>query len=442
MQRDAMADDTFHDSLWHATARPPPFLPPREGDERAEVAVIGAGYLGLSTALHLAGRGIRVVVVEEREPGYGASGRNTGFVVPSFVTSIGPSEVEDALGRPRAERLCRLVGGAGDRVFELVRQHAIDCDATQAGWLQPAHGRARAEWLKQRQGEWAAHGKMLTLLDREETFRLTGAPAYEGALLDPTGGHVNPLGYVRGLARSALAAGVAIRAGAPVIRLSRRGEGWALATSTGRIVAERALLTTNALTGALVPEVARSVLPLVVHQVATQPLDPVNRRVILPGNHSLSDTQRNIFAVRWTSDGRLVTGGVAMLAAGALRRLRRSLLARLEGVLPVVGPVEAKFAWSGVIALTRDLLPRVFEVDRGLFAAIGCNGRGLALSTALGAELAAFLATTDTDALSVPIGRPAPIRGHRVARHLPSVLLPWVRLRDRLEWGVRRPRPS
>ncbi len=439
--RDNVAADTFHDSLWHATAAPAPPIPPREGDETADVAVVGAGYLGLSTALHLAERGARVVVVEAHEPGFGASGRNTGFVVPSFVTPVGPREAEAALGAPRAARLSRLVGGAGECVFDLVRRHGIRCDATQAGWLQPAHSRARLDFLIRRQGDWARHGKTLKLLDRDETARLTGLTSYPGALLDPSGGHLNPLGYARGLARVALDAGVTMRAGAPVTEIHRGSRGWALATPSGRIVAEHAVLATNALIGPLVPEVARSVAPLVVHQIATRPLDPVNRERILPANHSLSDTRRDIFAVRWTPDGRLVTGGAAALAAGALGRLRRSLAARLRRLLPLIGPVEAEYAWSGVICLTRDLLPRVFEVDRGLFAAVGCNGRGLALSTAFGGELAAFVASGDPTALSVPVSRPAPIRGHLAARHLPSVLLPWARLRDRLETGAVHRRP-
>ena len=431
-----MAADTFFDSLWHATAAPAPDLPPREGDDAADVAIVGAGYLGLSAALHLAERGTRVVVVEAREPGFGASGRNTGFVVPSFVTSVGPKEVEAALGGSRAERLCRLVGGAGDLVFGLIRKHGIVCDAARAGWIQPAHSRARLDLLERRRADWAGLGKRLALLDREETVRLTGSPAWHGALVDPSGGHVNPLGYARGLARAALAAGATLRSSAPVTKLDRSSGGWRLATPCGRIIAERVLLTTNALTGSLQPEVARSVVPLVVHQIATRTLDPEHRRRVLPENHCLSDTRRDIFAVRWTPDGRLVTGGVAPPAPGAPGRLHRSLLARLESLLPIAGPFEADFAWSGVIALTRDHLPRVFDVDRGLFAAIGCNGRGLALATALGRELADFLATGDTAALSVPVVRPAPIRGHAVARHLPSVLLPWARLRDRLEARV------
>ena len=441
-KRKETATDTFHDSLWHATAAPAPDLRPRDGDDAADVAIVGAGYLGLSTALHLAGHGARVVVVEAREPGFGASGRNTGFVVPSFVTPIGPKEVEATLGRPRAERLCRLVGGAGRRVFDLVKRHRIRCDASEAGWLQPAHSRERLDLLRRRQADWARHGKTLTLLERDETARLTGFDSYHGALLDPGGGHVNPLGYARGLARAALAAGATIRVGAPVTAIRRGRQGWVLETPSGRIVAERAVLATNALTGPLAPQVARSTVPLVVHQVATRPLDSESRGRILPGNHCLSDTRRDIFALRWTPDGRLVTGGVAALAAGAPGRLRRSLLARLGRLLPLAGPVEAEYAWSGVICLTRDFLPRVFEVDRDLFAATGCNGRGLALSTALGEELAAFLAGGDRASLSVPISPPAPIRGHFAARHLPSVMLPWARLRDRLEAGTGRGRPA
>ena len=431
-----MAADTFQESLWHATAEPAPSIPPWEGDDTADVAIVGAGYLGLSAALHLAARGARVVVVEAREPGYGASGRNTGFVVPSFVTPVGPGRVETALGSAHAARLCRLIGGAGDLVFALIAKHRIACDAAPAGWLQPAHSAGRVAFLEQRRADWARFGKTLTLLDHGETARLTGARGYHAALLDPSGGHVNPLSYARGLARAAFGAGVTILAAAPVTGLRRAARRWTLETPRGRIVADTVLLTTNALTGRLAPRVAHSVVPVVVHQIATQPLDPVNRQVILPQNHSLSDTRRHVFAVRWTPDGRLVTGGLAAFAAGALGRLRRSLLARLKAMLPIVGPLRTEFAWNGVIAVTRDLLPRVDAVDDGLFAAVGCNGRGLALSTALGGELAAFLATADERALSVPLSRPTPIRGHIVVRQLPSILLPWARLRDRLEAGA------
>ena len=431
-----MAVETFRQSLWHATAEPAPDIAPWAGDARADVAVVGAGYLGLSSALHLAERGADVALIEAREPGFGASGRNTGFVVPSFATALGPSRVAAALGAERGARLCRLVGGSGDLVFSLIRRYGIACDAVQSGWLQPTHSPRRVRFLERRRDDWAGQGRALALLDRDETLRLTGAPGYRAALLDTTGGHLNPLGYARGLARAALEAGARIRTGAAVSGLRRDGRRWTLETPAGSVSAETILFATNALTGDLLPRVARSLVPLVVHQVATQPLDPINRRRILPEGHCVSDTRRDIFAYRWTPDGRLVTGGAAAWTPGASRRLPRSLVARLRRLLPLGGPVKVDFSWSGAIALTRDLLPRVFEVDGGLFAAFGCNGRGLALSTALGRELAAFLTRADSGALPVPIGPPAPVPAHSLARHLPSVLLPWARLRDRLEAGA------
>ncbi len=426
--------DTFQESLWHATAEPAPELPCWTEDVSADIAVVGAGYLGLASALNLAESGARVVVLEAEEVGHGASGRNTGFVVPSFVTGLGPREVKALLGPAHGERLCDLVGRSGDRVFELINKYDIRCDAKQSGWLQPAHSAERVGFLEQRRADWLQHGKTMQLLDRGTTVRLTGAPGYHGALLDKSGGHLNPLSYARGLARAAVGAGATIRTGARVTELHRDGQAWTLRMPAGQVRADKVLLATNALDADLAPRVARSMVPLVVHQIAAKVSDPASRQTILPENHCVSDTRRDIFAYRWTPDGRLVTGGAAAWAPGATGRLRRSLADRLRRLLPSLGPLTVDFAWSGIIGLTRDRLPRVFEVESGLFAALGCNGRGLALSTALGSELAAFL-RGDERGLSVPVSRPAPMRGHLVARHLPSILLPWARLTDRLETG-------
>ena len=129
--------------------------------DRAEVAIVGAGILGLSTALNLARAGVRTIVLEAHIPGWGASGRNTGFVVPSFVSALGPARVRALLGESAGRRLCELTGRSGDIVFELIRTHGIDCDAEQSGWLQPAHGPAFVDLLRRRQAEWAETGKTL-----------------------------------------------------------------------------------------------------------------------------------------------------------------------------------------------------------------------------------------------------------------------------------------
>src|SRR5262245_58522783 len=133
-----MDDAGFSDSLWSRMSVPPAALPPLEGEARCNVAIIGGGYLGLSTALHLAQAGASVRLLEAAEPGFGASGRNSGFVVPSFTTAHGPDSIKRVLGVEIGTRLATMIAGAGDFVFELIRRHAIACDAEQRGWLQPA----------------------------------------------------------------------------------------------------------------------------------------------------------------------------------------------------------------------------------------------------------------------------------------------------------------
>ena len=427
-----MKIDSLQGTLWKATAGPGPEYRPLEDHADTDVAIVGAGYLGLSTALHLADKGIRVVVIEAERPGFGASGRNSGFVVPSFVTSLGPSRVRDIAGSA-GDRMCLLVANSGNLVFDLIRERGIECDAEQTGWLQPAHGASRVSFLERRKADWASFGSSLDMLDRRETVRLTGVPSYHAALLDRTGGHLNPLGYAQGLARAATDAGAFIKINAPVLKVEREGRRWAIQFHGGRLAADSVLLATNALDTLLAPRFAKSVIPVVVHQIATVPLNEVNRETILPENHCASDTRRDIFAFRWTRDGRLVTGGMALGATGASRSVRNSFLTRLQSMVSISGPCNVEFGWSGVIAVTRNLLPQVCELESGLIAAVGCCGRGLALSTAIGRELAAFLCTGDRSELSVPVAPPAPIPGKAFAQHLPRLLLPWYRMRDWIE---------
>ena len=339
------------------------------------------------------------------------------------------------LGTHYGERLCRLVADSGNLVFELIREHGIQCDAQQRGWLQPAHCKQRVGFLEQRQKEWAAQGKTLELLGGTETARLTGVPAYPGALLDRTGGQLNPLGFTLGLARAAQRAGVTICADSPARELRRSGRRWVIHSDGRHLSADTVLIATNSLDSALVPHVGRSLVPVVVYQIATKRLDASNRQRILPEGHCATDTRRDIFAYRWTPEGRLVTGGIGLPGAGFSRHVYGSLLRRMHSLVPITGSCEIAFEWNGAVAITGDLLPKVFEVASGLFAAVSCCGRGLALSVALGREMAAYLGTRDPRALSVPVSKPSPLPAHWAVRHVPGLLLPWSRMRDKIEIG-------
>ena len=422
---------TLDDTLWRTITPPLPQLPPLAGAVTADVAVVGGGILGLSLALHLAEEGSSVVLLEAGEIGFGASGRNTGFVVPSFVGGIGPGDVARRLGPDRAERLSRFVGGSAEVLYALVRRHAIDCAPEQTGWLQPAHTDETLRLVEERVRQWSTLGQPVALLDRSEAQRLTGSPIYRGGLIDRSGGQINPLAYVRGLARAAVAAGARIHPRSPAISYERSEGNWQIRSANGVVRAAKAVFATNALVGDLAPDVARTIIPVRPYQVATQPLDDATRQRILPNRQPVADLHRHTFAYRWSPDNRLVTGGLAIVAtARAGPRIANGFLARLNRYLPDLPPLEPAFVWNGVIATTPSFLPEVWEIAPGLYAPIACNGRGVAIATAMGRALAGFLLREEGAALPVALGRPSPRAAHRLLSYGPSLWLGWNQLRD------------
>jgi glycine/D-amino acid oxidase-like deaminating enzyme len=270
----------------------------------------------------------------------------------------------------------------------------------------------------------------LHMLDRAETLRLSGSSGYLAALLDPTGGQINPLAYVRGLVGAAQAAGAVVYGHSPVVRYERVSGAWRLFTAHGSVTAENVYFTTNALIGNLIPEVARSQIPVTVYQIATEVLDEADRHVILPERHCLSDLRHQRVAYRWSACNRLLTGGVMAIKAGISKRMPKHYLARLRHVLPGRGPFRAAYAWQGTVGVTRDFMPRLMNLGSGMYAALACNGRGVTMATAFGRVLARFAVDGREADLPVPITRPNPIPLHRFIRHGPSLWLPWSRVQD------------
>ncbi|MGQ0677764.1 MAG: NAD(P)/FAD-dependent oxidoreductase, partial [Rhodospirillales bacterium] len=236
-------------SLWAATAPPGSPAPALHDPAEADVAVIGAGYTGLSAALHLAERGAQVVVLDAGEPGWGASGRNGGQVIPGL--KFDPDEIEAKLGPERGGKLVEFAAKAPDLVFDLIRRHAIACDAVRGGWLQPAHspaGRVRAE---RRAAEWARRGADVDVLDRAAMARALGSEAYCGGWIDRRGGAIQPLAFARGLAAACVARGVAVHGGTPAQTLTRGGGKWRIEAPGASVSADTVLLCTNGYTTGL-----------------------------------------------------------------------------------------------------------------------------------------------------------------------------------------------
>jgi len=418
-------------SLWAATAVPAPATTPLDSNAQADVIVIGAGYCGLSTALHLAERGVRVLLLEARQVGFGASGRNGGQVIAGLKHD--PGELLRMFGAEPGQRLIDFANGTADAVFGLIDKHGMDVPRVRQGWIQGAHTPAAVQLAERRARDWQAQGVAARPLDRNETARLLGTDKYFGGWLDPRGGGVQPLSYARELARAAQAAGAVIHTDTPVTQLARANGKWQAWTSRGlRVTAERVVLCTNGYTGDLWPGLRKTIIDANSFQVATEPLPDAVRKTILPEGHVSSDARNLLLYYRLDHMGRLLMGG-----RGSFREPDAGQpgdWSHLEHIVaklfPQAAGVPIAYRWCGHVAITRDYLPHLHEPAPGLLIDIGCQGRGVGLQTRMGQALAQYLGTGDAKALPVPLSdlRPFPLHGLR--RIYVSAVIGWYRMTD------------
>ncbi len=418
-------------SLWAKTAVAAPPTEPLVSDAQADVVIVGAGYCGLSTALHLAERGVRVVVLEAREIGFGGSGRNGGQVIPGI--KYDPSEIVALFGAEQGQRLIDFVGGTVDAVFDLIDKHGMDVQRVRRGWIQGAHTPDALRLAERRVRDWGAQGVATRLLDRTEAARLLGTDKYHGGWVDPRGGGVQPLSYVRELARAAQAAGVVIHTDSPVAQLAQQGGKWQAVTARGpKVSAERVVLCTNGYSDDLWPQLRKSIINANSFQVATDPLPDAVRRSILPEGHVSSDARNLLLYYRIDHEGRLLMGG-----RGSFREPKEGDVAdwsHLEHAVAKLFPQAAGIPfvhrWCGHVAITRDYLPHLHEPAPGLLIDIGCQGRGVGLQTRMGQALAEYVATGNPQALPVQPSGIAPFPLFALRRFYVSAVVAWYRLTD------------
>ncbi|KPP99482.1 MAG: sarcosine oxidase [Rhodobacteraceae bacterium HLUCCA12] len=407
-------------TLWHATTAQPAPRPGPKAGATTDVAIIGGGFLGLSCALQLALAGVSVRLLEARRIGWGASGRNAGFVVPHF-SRADPAMIRSRLGADAGARLLDLVAQGGDMVFDLARRAGLGAQAEQVGWLQPAHSAAMAQALQARVREWQALGRPVEWLSAADMAARSGMSIYHGAMRDASGGMINPLAYALGLARLAENAGTVLHEETPVTAVERARDGWTLRTPAGALHAGRVLLATNAETLGAARPLGRAVLPLTVHQIATAPLDAETVARIAPHREPASDTRTNIFTWRLDAENRLISGGMALMPIGAGSRLPQKILQRAIAELRLSADTALAHAWQGTAAMTTDALPLLSELQPGLIGAVGCNGRGVAFTTSLGRALAQAMDSGGSLPLPAKTAMPIPFRPF--ARHAPALVL-------------------
>lgn len=425
-------------SLWAVTAPPEGHFPPLKGDREADVAVVGGGFSGLSTALHAAEAGASVVLLEAQSIGFGASGRNNGQVIP-VLSRLEPDAMETRYSAMGADgvrvgtRFAALVRDSAATLFDLVRRLDLACEAEQTGWLQPVHTPGRMRLAQARFEAWRRHGSDVALLDAGEMRRRLGSPLYFGGLLMPTGGHINPLALARELARAAAAKGVAIHTGSPATDVAREAGGWRIATPGGTVRATTVVAATNAYSAGPWDEMRRTVVPVLSWQMATEPLPEHVGRTVLPGREAASDTRGDLRFFRPTADQRLVTGGALVLDRGGAGRVAALVRQRLAETFPQLGEVAIDYVWNGYIGMTNDFSPRVLDLGPDAFGWAGCNGRGVALSIALGRELARLIGGADPATLALPFEKPAPLPLHAALVRAAPFMLVRYRWRDSRE---------
>ncbi len=425
------AHEPQQDTLWRRTARAS-FVGGKAAPDETDVLLIGAGFTGLTAALHLARAGRRVVVLDAATLGEGASGQNAGFVVPNFAL-MDPDAVGQALGAQKGGALLDLVAGGADAVFRTIRDEAMTCDAEQNGWLNPAATPEAAAMLERRAAQWQDRGRPVRFLSASETAQQTGMDLYHGALLDQSGGVLHPLDYLFGLAKAVEAHGGVVVENAPVASIVQKGSQWQAQLSDGREVrAGHLLLCTNAFTQGAAAQLGKTTVPLRVYQVATTPLDAATVARISPDRRPVGDTRKNLFTYRLDRDNRLISGGMAAVPWGAKPRLGRAIVDRLASELSLPETPRTEVVWTGVAALTPDFLPRIHALGDTGFAGIGCNGRGIAMTAQLGRVLADAVLGTPPEDLPVPLRRTRRIPFHRLTPLAASAGLIKARLTDML----------
>jgi glycine/D-amino acid oxidase-like deaminating enzyme len=379
--------DVPHANVWEETAVAAPVVPTLAGEHHAQVLIVGAGYLGLSAGLHLAQAGTDVVVVDAHAPGWGASGRNGGQVIPGLKHD--PSELEAMFGRERGERIWRFAGATADVVFDLIARHRLDCNARRAPWIQGIHSQKAAARAQRRVDDWTKRGAPVRYLDRAQVAAIAGTDIYLGAFADTRAGALQPLSYARELARITMAAGARVYRDARVMSLVNEGSQWGAVTATGASVrAPTVLIATNAYADDLVPGLAQSIVSLNSLQIATAPLPAALRRTMLPNGETLSDTRRVIRYWRLDDEGRLLMGGRGPYRDADAAGDWNHLAAHVRRHFPALADVAFTHRWGGRVAVHVDYVPRLHRPHPGMLIAIGCQGRGIAWQTAMGAELA------------------------------------------------------
>lgn len=380
-------------SYYRASANAAPSLVSLRGAVDASVCIIGGGFAGLGTALGLAERGQRdVVVLESQRLAHGASGRNGGFVFAGY--SRGEASLLRDLGQPRAAALHRGTRDAVELIRQRIDRYRIDCDRTEAGvlwvnWFRdPQVLRSRQRLLAE------AFDTHWPWIEREALRERLLTTRYSAALFEPAAFHFHPLNYALGIAHACQGHGVALFEQSPAIGLQRDGAGWRVRTPDGEVRARQVVLCCGGYLAGLRPAVDAAVLPIATYVMVSAPLGSRLRDAIRT-DAAVYDTRFAFDYYRALPDTRLLWGGRISVRDRSPAQVQRLLQRDLARVFPQLDGIAIDHAWSGLMSYARHEMPQIGQVEPGLWLAQAFGGHGVGPTTYAGEVLASAIIEND-----------------------------------------------
>jgi glycine/D-amino acid oxidase-like deaminating enzyme len=389
-------------NYWLTTVQMPGTDQSRPLLQRVDVAVIGAGYTGLSAARTLAKRGAKVAVLESENIGWGASSRNGGMVLSGM--KLGVNKLISMYGRELTKRMYTASLATIDCVEQIVREEAIDCDFARCGHLEVACKQKHFDDYAQQVEVIAREfNHQLRVVQRQDLGEEIGSDIYYGGMVDEVSAGLNPARYVAGLGRAAMKAGAEVFESTRVEKIERESQngeaGWKIVTSRGPLWAREVFVGTSGYTGNATPALQKKIIPIGSFIIATEVLPEKLAHELSPRNRMIYDSKNYLYYYRLTPDRRMLFGGRAAFFPENDQTIRRSaeILRRgMIGVYPQLRDVKVDCVWGGTLDFAFDIMPHAGQMD-GMYYAVGYAGHGVAMATYQGQKMAELIAGDKPD---------------------------------------------
>lgn len=383
-----------HIDSWYAASTPPqPPRPTLQGDVDTDICVIGGGIAGCSTALHLAERGYRVVLLEAHRVGWGASGRSGAQAIPGIA--CGQHKLQALVGDADARRIWDVSVEGLRLQRELIARHGIDCDLRTGQMhvaIKPRQERELREEVATLHGEYGYDS--VRMVEREELRSILASDRYIAGTYDSAGGHLHPLKYTQGLAAAAERAGVRIFEDSRALAYARVAGTLEVTTATGRVRCRSLALCGNAWLGPFAPALSRKIMGVGTYIVATQPLGAERAASLIRNDAAVTDINWVIDYFRRSADHRLLFGGRVSYSGLDPLGTRRATRARMLAVFPQLADADIEHAWGGYVDITMNRAPHFGRLEPDVYFLQGFSGHGIALTGVAGKLLAEAIGGT------------------------------------------------